>query len=121
MSNYPITIDGTQIKTPKDFKISKFNLTKAGRVSSGKMKIKLVAKKTKLFLKYDAITGVDLETILNLIDGTDVLFSINYYDKRGTSLTKTFYAGEIPATLHRRGMNDDDDVWKDVEIHFIEQ
>jgi hypothetical protein len=121
MSSYPIKINGTTIKTPKSFKIEKYNVTKAGRVASAKMKIKFIAKKTKLILSYDAIRGTELDTILDLIDTTTMFFTVSYYDKRGTLMSKTFYTGQIPQTLHTRGMSNDDDVWKDVEIHFIEE
>ena len=120
-TNYPIVINGTTIRTPDNFRISKFNLTKSGRIASGKMTMDLIAKKVKLFLTYRGITGLDLDTILDEIDTEEEFFTVQYYDKRGTAHSKTFYSGEIPATLHSRGLGDDDDVWKDVELHFIEQ
>ena len=123
MTNYPIKINGVQIKTPnsKDFQITKFNLTKAGRVSSGKMTLKFIAKKVKLILAYPAMRGAELDLILDEIDTNAMFFTVSYYDRRGTNFVKTFYTGAIPATQQRRGMNDDNDVWADLEFHFIEQ
>lgn len=123
MSNYPIKINSTTIKTPKsgDFKISKFNLTKNGRVASGKMTMSLISKKVKLYLKYRVLTGIELDDILDEIDGSSPFFNVSYYDKRGVLFVKRFYSGEIPATLQNRGMNDNDDKWTDLDFHFIEQ
>ena len=120
-SNYPLKINGVTIRTPDNFKLSKFNLTKSGRVASGKMTMDLIAKKVKIEISYRGITGIDLDTILDEIDTDEEFFTVEYYDKRGTAMSKTFYTGEIPATLHTRGLGDDDDKWRNVELHFIEQ
>ena len=42
-------IDGVAIKRPSAFKISRYYLTKSGRLSSGKMTADIVAKKRKFF------------------------------------------------------------------------
>jgi hypothetical protein len=121
MPTYPIKINGITIKTPRPVNISRFNLTKANRVASGLMSMRLIAKKVKLFFKYPAITGSDLKTILDLIDTSAMFFNVTYHETDGTETTKIFYVGEISQQLQRRGYISDDSVWKDVEFNFIEQ
>jgi len=120
-SNYPITINGVVIKTPSTFKISHYNLTKSGRVASGKMTMELVAKKKKLFLTYSALSGADLKNILDLIDGTEMFFTVGFYDVTNQYRTITAYVGEIPMPLHRRTSIEDNTVWKDIDFNLIEQ
>lgn len=120
-TDYPISINSTQIKTPTDFKVSRYNLTKSGRLASGKMVMELIAKKKKLFLNYAGITGRDLRVILNLIDTSEMFFNVAYYDVDGTPVTNTCYVGEISSILRQRAIVNDDHIWKDVEFNFIEQ
>lgn len=118
---FPIKINGTTIKTPTKFKISRFNLTKAGRTSSGLMTMDLIAKKKKLFLTYGIISGADMQTILGLIDSTTMFFEVSYYTVNGSLDTITCYVGEIPTTLQRRGTLGAEHYWVNVDFEFIEQ
>lgn len=111
-------INNTIIKTPTEFRIERYNLTKAGRLANGKMTMELIAKKRKFNLKYNVISGSDLNAILNEIDGNNLFFTFTYPDEHGNNSTATVYAGEIPSTLYRA---DGDKMWKDVEINLIEQ
>lgn len=119
MSNQ-ITIGTTVIKTPSKFSISSYNLTEAQRVTSGRMNFDFIAKKKKLFLEYDVITGTALKTILDLIDTNELEFDVTYYDITGVAVTKTFYVGEISTPLHRRSTIGDQHIWKQVAFNFIE-
>ena len=47
-----LTLNGTPIKTPTSFNISRFKLSKAERVASGKMVMDIVARKRKFSLSY---------------------------------------------------------------------
>lgn len=119
--SYPMKINGTTIKTPYPFSISRFNLTKSARVASGQMTMRLIAKKVKLFLDYKAISGADLKVILDIIDANEVFFNVTYYETTGVETTKVFYAGEIAQDLQRRAFISDDSMWKDVKFNFIEK
>jgi hypothetical protein len=120
-SDFRPSINGTRIKTPSDFKISRYNITKSGRVASGNMQMEFISKKIKLFLTYDAITGIDFNTILSLIDTNNMFFSVTYYDTQDTATTKICYVGEISQTLMRRGYVSDSSVWKDITFDLIQQ
>lgn len=114
-----IKINGVRIKQPKNPRISHYNLTKAGRVASGRMTMELVAKKRKLFLEYDVLSGKDLEQIMSLIDGEDMFFTVEYIEN-GVQKSFVAYVGEIERTMHRGGgLNGW--YWTNVAFNFIEQ
>lgn len=112
-----LTINGTAIKTPTHFAIERYNLTKSGRVASGKMTMELIAKKRKFTLEYAVLTGSELSTILGLIDGSSLFFTLGYTEN-GVAKTALCYAGAIPSTLYR---DDGPYYWTDVKFSLIEQ
>lgn len=112
-----IKINGVQIKEPTKLKVSRYNLTKSGRVSSGRMTMELVDKKRKLFLEYEVISGADMKQILDLIDGTSMFFTVQWDEYDGTK-TATMYVGEIPLEYFRK---DKGWYWKNANFDFIEQ
>ncbi len=113
----PFKIDGTDIKRPTKFHIEKYNITKAGRVADGTMKLDLVAKKRKFLFRYEVISGTALNTILGLIDTSAMFFTLTY-DENGATKTATCYAGHIPAELFR---TDGVWYWRNVNFDLIEQ
>jgi hypothetical protein len=114
-----IRVNGVRIKQPKQPGLSHYNLTKSGRVASGSMTMDLVAKKKKIFLQYDVLSGAELEQIKSLIDGDDMFFDVEYIEN-GIPQSFTGYVGEISRTLHRGGgLNGW--YWKDVKFDFIEK
>lgn len=111
-------INGVAIKRPSAFKISRYVLTKSGRLANGKMTAEIVAKKRKFFFTYDAIDAPDAEKILNLIwESGEFFFTLEYVENNQTKSARV-YAGEIPADLHRTG---DVWVWKNFNFNLIEQ
>jgi hypothetical protein len=114
-----ITIDGTQIKSPTDLKIGIFRLSKAGRVSSGKMVMDIIAQKRRLDLTWEAIRGDHLNQILDLLDA-NTFYQVGYPDPKNpdAQTTITAYVGDINQTLFR---TDWKRVWKGVTIALIEQ
>ena len=80
-----ITISGTAIPTPQEFHIERYNLTKAGRVATGEMKMDLIAKKRKFLLRYRVLSGTQLNAILDLIDGPGIVFFTVSYIESGTT------------------------------------
>lgn len=122
MSGINIKLDGVLIKQPKndDFQMNTYNLTKAGRVASGKMKMDLIAKKKKFEFKYPVISGTDMQQILSLIDGVKLFFPIEYTDTQdGARKTATVYVGEINKVPFRT--DEFGWYWKDVKFNLIEQ
>lgn len=115
-----LIIGGVTVKTPHEMPIEKYNLTKSGRVTSGKMTMELVAQKRKLACKYNAIRENDLQVILNKVyDPANMFFSVTY-DDAGGSHTMTCYAGAIKGEPFRKD-TDEVWIWKDVEVALIEQ
>lgn len=112
-----IKINGVQIKEPRKLSKERYNLTKSGRVASGLMTMDLVAKKKKLFLTYEVISGADLTTILDLIDTDEMFFEVQYDDHLGVH-TMECYVGLIPQEYFRREQG-----WyyKNVEFNLIER
>lgn len=112
-----LKINGTNIKQPRDFTVESFNLTKSGRVASGTMKMELIAKKRKFGFAYDVLSGVQLDVILSLIDGTAMFFTLEYEDN-GVVKSAMVYAGAVKKKRFRT-----DGVWyrKDVAFDLIEQ
>lgn len=108
-----------QIKSPLtgNFTIERYNLTKSGRLASGLMVMDLIAKKRKFLFRYPAITARDMNTILDLIDGTTMFFSLSYWENNVIKYA-TCYVGHIPSTIHRTGENW---VWTDVDFDLIER
>lgn len=112
-----ITIDGVQIKTPSEFSVEKYKLTKSGRVASGLMKMDIIAKKRKFLFSYDIIDSVELEKITAVVDGDKAFFPI-VYTENGTQKTATVYSGAIKAKKHREGSKW---YWTNVTFDLIEQ
>jgi hypothetical protein len=114
-----ITIDGTPIKSPHDYKVSIYRLSKSGRLSSGLMVMDIVAKKRRLDLKWLSIKGSDLNNLITLLDA-NTFYTVSYPDPvnpTGQS-TMTAYVGDISQVLF---YSDNNRVWKDVSIALIER
>ena len=112
-----LRINGTNIKTPHNFEIEKYKLTKAGRVASGKMTMDVIAKKRKFIFEYEVLSGRDLDTIVNIIDGNDAFYTLEY-EENGVLKTATVYPGAIKAVKFR---TDGIWYWKNVHFALIEQ
>ena len=110
-------LDGVQIKKPTEFEIERFNLTKSGRVASGKMKIELIAKKRKFYFSYEVISSTDLIPIINIVDGTKMFFPIEY-EENNIIKTATVYAGALKTPKLREGSKW---YWRNVTFDLIEQ
>ncbi|MFA6870379.1 MAG: hypothetical protein WCQ63_05315 [Methanomethylophilus sp.] len=118
MANF--SVNGVAIKNPSAFKIERYNITNMERLADAKMVGDLIAKKRKFYFTYEAITGYDLNVILEAIWETDSLFfTLNYVDN-GVAKTATVYVGSIPTDLHKAGRTTNW-VWKNVTFNLIEQ
>lgn len=114
------TIRGRAIKNPSSFKIERYNVTNLTRLANAEMVGDLIAKKSKLFFTYDAITAQDLDDILDAIWNTnDVFYPITYIEN-GVKKELTVYSGSIPSELHYAG-GGSNWVWKNVTFNLIEK
>jgi len=118
MANFQLS--GVAIKNPSDFKIERYNVTNMERLADAKMVGDLIAKKRKFYFTYEAISGYDLDKILDLIWETNKLFYELTYIENGTTKTATVYVGSIPTELHRAGRTTNW-VWRNVTFNLIEQ
>ena len=118
MANFQI--NGVDIKNPSEFKIERYNVTNMERLADAKMVGDLIAKKRKFYFTYEAISGFDLDKILELIWETNELFFPLVYLENGISKTATVYVGSIPTELHRAGRTTNW-VWRNVTFNLIEQ
>ena len=114
-----LQLGGITVKTPHKLKIERYNVTKAGRVASGLMTMDLLAKKVKLVVTYPAISGIELQEILDIID-TDTMFFQVRYKENATIKEITCYTGHIPSEIYRSD-NDGYWVWSDVTFGLIQQ
>jgi hypothetical protein len=115
-----ITLAGVTIKQPDvgNFGIEKYKLTKSGRTADGAMQMDLVAKKKKFTFKYDVLSGSELKTIADIIDGDIMFFEITYLDDNGTLGSATVYSGALKYYNFR---SDQGYYWKEVSFDVIEQ
>ena len=118
MASTYFKLDGVTIKTPDSFKISRYNITKSNRLANGKMSMELIAKKLKFYLTWSALDTVDKEKIMNILWSNKLFFKFEYIED-GVWKSAVVYAGELATDLHKARPSNW--VWKDVEIHLIEQ
>lgn len=118
MANF--VVNGVPIKNPSSFKIERFNITNMERLANATMVGDLIAKKRKFYFTYDAISGDDLDDILEAIWESSVLFFSLSYRYNGLQKTVQVYVGAIPIDLHRAGKTTNW-VWKNVTFNLIEQ
>ena len=118
MANFAIS--DVPIKNPTKFKIERYNITTMNRLANGTMVGDLVAKKRKFYFTYDAISGEELDNILNTIWETNQIFYKLDYLENGVTKTAEVYVGSIPTDLHRAGQTTNW-VWKNVTFNLIER
>lgn len=118
MANF--IVNNVPIKNPSTFKIERYNVTNMERLADATMVGDLIAKKRKFYFTYDAISGDDLDKILEAIWDSSTLFFTLEYVENGIQKTATVYVGSIPTELHRAGKTTNW-VWKNVSFNLIEQ
>ena len=112
-----ISIGGVTIKLPTDFRIERYNITKAGRVANGDMTLELIAKKLKFIFEYDSIDGDELDVILGVIDTTTMFFTLTYKEN-DVEKSATVYTGHLPTDQYR---TDGIWLWRGFNFSLIEQ
>lgn len=114
------SINGVFIKNPTEFKIERYNVTNLERLADGSIAGDLIAKKRKFYFTYEAISGYEMDNILNLIWETNSIFYTLRYLENGIQKEAVVYAGSIPTDLHRAG-HSTNWVWKNVTFNLIER
>jgi hypothetical protein len=113
----PPTKDVT-IRSPHDFNIEKYTITKAGRMSDGKMTMEYIARKHKFVFSYQVISSKYKEKIDDILFGNHgEMFFILTYTEDGTSKTCQVYPGAIKGKKLREGKIW---YWKDYSFDLIE-
>ena len=114
-------INGTTIKNPTSFKISRYNITNLKRLANGSMGGVRIAQKRKCFFTYAALTSTDWQNILTAIWEGDIFITLTY-PENGVDKTMEVYVGEMPAELHfADNTNGDVWVWKNITFNLIER
>jgi len=113
-----ITLSGTTVKTPTEFIIEEYNLSKSGRTADGKMHMDYIAAKNKFLLRYAVLSQSEYDTLRAIIRTSTMFFPITYKDN-DVIYSKTVYVGAI----HRTQFRTDTGAWywKDVKFDLIEQ
>lgn len=111
------SINGVKVKQPSDFSVERYDLTKSGRVASGKMTIDIIAKKRKFILAYEVIAGPALTTLKNAVDSYNPFFDLVYIENN-VEYTVRVYRGAMKYTRFR---TDGVWYWKNLAFDLIEQ
>lgn len=111
-----ITINATAIPAPQTFEIETFDIVRQSRTASGKMVVDAIAKKKKFKFNYTALTGVELNAILDLLHA-DYFLTLGYPTETGTE-TVTVSRGDVPRKLL---INDGDKLYQDISFELVEQ
>ena len=116
-----IKIDSTTIKNPTTpIQISKYPVTKAGRVASALMAIDFLAEKSTFQFEYDVISQADLQEILDIINDFPTMFHTLNINENGVEANYTVYPGAVTKSVFRSD-NNGYWYWKDVTFQLIEQ
>ena len=116
-----VKLDGTSIKDPTGFTVSRFKLTKAGRMGNGLRTMDFVASKKRFEFNYKILDGEELNTIETILyDDETLFFTLTYPDNQGVEQTATVYAGAISYDKFRTETNYGY-YWKNIAFNLIEQ
>lgn len=118
MAKLTLKLDGHKIKTPSNWRIERYPITKGKRTANGKAQLEIIAYKHKFYFQYPALDSYELNELLDILWRSDTMFHELTYIEDNIEKTATVYYGMIPAPLHRTGS-----VWmyKDVNFQLIEQ
>lgn len=118
-----LTVNGTDILPFLDEKGIKWTKNDidgpdAGRTMDGRMHRSRVACKAKLELSCRPLPSADAAVVLNLLKPQYV--TVSYTDPMEGSVSKTMYAGTIPATVARL-QEDGTVLWEGIAFSLIER
>jgi len=116
-----VKLDGVTIKNPSvPIQISKYPVTRAGRVASALMAIDYLADKTTFGFEYEAIRHDELQVILNIIHDFPTMFHTLTINENGVEQNYTVYPGAVKKQLLRSD-NNGYWYWQAVSFQLIEQ
>lgn len=113
-----IKIDGLELPTPSEYRVSIQDLSKAERNARGTMIIERIATKRKLELAWKYLNKEQLSQLLNLV--APVFFTVEYIDpQENKKKSGIFYCGDrsVGALDYRNG----NIRWKDIKFNLIER
>lgn len=116
-------VNGSSIYAPSEdgVKVEHNNIVSSdsGRTESGKMHIRWVRRDVrKVSLTYDAITGIEVKHMIDLMQGRE--FTFDYYDM-GEMQSMSAYCGESSYTEHNlKNHAEEGGVYKNFSINVIE-
>lgn len=117
-------IDSASIKNPTKHNVGRFKVSDLERLANSDMTGRMIGKKIKHTLTYDAISAYELDKILDELWEKNKMFYNFTYPIAGPLGTETktivVYPGEIPSELHRAGKTTNW-VWKNVHFNLIQK
>ena len=112
-----VKLNGRTIKTPHNWEVERYKISKAERVASGNMVMDTIARKRKFIVGYTELSGRDLDAILDIIDTDDEFIDLEY-EENGKMKSAVVYCGPIRAKKYRTNMGW---YWVDVSFNLIER
>lgn len=113
-----LKVNGVTFRNPTVLGFEYYNLSKSGRLASGKATMDIIAQKHKFTCVYETISGTDFQRMLDLVFSKEAPFYTLDVYKDNKWAAYTVYTGDISKTLVRAGS---EWYYKDVSINFIEQ
>lgn len=112
-----VKLNGRTIKTPHNWEVERYKISKAERVASGNMVMDTIARKRKFLVGYTELSGRDLDAILDIIDTDDEFIDLEY-EENGKMKSAVVYCGPIRAKKYRTNMGW---YWVDISFNLIER
>lgn len=116
-----IKVNGTAVKTPKEFSVDIEDLDSTStRNALGQLTRDRIAVKRKLKCVWGPLTNDEISTILQAV--SDVFFNVTYPDPQtGRLETKVMYVGTRSAPVYYWDNESNVAKWKDLSMNFIER
>lgn len=113
-----LKIEGVEIPTPSELKVSIQDISNAERNANGTMIIERIATKRKLELSWKYLSKEDLSAVFNAV--ANVFFTVEYIDPQDNETkTGTFYAGDRKAGA--LDFKNGSIRYKDISVNLIER
>ena len=117
-----LQIDGVTVKFPKEFSvdIETIDADSSGRNANGEMVRDIIAQKTKITLKWGALSDSEISDILQRINKP--FFVVIYPDPQlGRQRSKTFYSGTPSSPSYSWNDKFQAMKWEGLSVNFIEK
>lgn len=120
MSGY-LNINGATVKSPQELQVTlqTIDADSTGRNANGDMVRDIIAKKIKLDCNWGPLSNIEIQTLLNAVDGS--FFSVTYPDPQKGMTTKTFYVGDRTAPIYSFNPKFNKIMWQNLAMNFIER